>query len=147
MPSEGQKHLYFRGEIFMKYKKLDLLNLIVALVLSVGVMTVFEGCAMQDDGTWMNCHNAQLYIFYIGIAITVLSLAYIFIRRQIVKFMIDIIVIFLAILQAIVPGYVVGLCSLYSMRCYTVLKPFSIIMGVILVLLSVIKIVSILKKK
>ncbi len=130
----------------MKYKKLDLLSLIVAVLLSVGIMTVFEGCAMQDDGTWMRCHNAQLYTFYVGIAITVLALAYIFIKDSLAKLIINVIVIALAIFQALVPGNVVRLCSLYSMRCYTVMKPFSIIMGVVLVLLSVIKIVYLLRK-
>ncbi len=147
MPSEGQNHLYFRGEICMKYKKMDLFNLIVAVVLSVGVMTIFEACALQDDGTWMNCHYAQLYIFYIAIAISSFSLAYMFIKSKIVKLIIDIIIIFLAILQTLVPGNIIALCSLYSMRCYTVMKPFSIIMGVILVLLSIIKIVATLREK
>ncbi len=131
----------------MKYKKLDVLNLIVAVVLSVGIMTVFEGCALQDDGTWMKCHNAQLYIFYVGIAITILSLVYMFIKSKAVKLIINIIVIALAVLQALIPTKIIKMCSLYSMRCYTVMKPFSIIMGVILVLLSIIKIVSELRKK
>ncbi len=131
----------------MKYKKLDILSVVVAVVLSVGIMTVFSGCALKDDGTWMKCHDVQLYIFYIGIAITVLSLAYMFIKSAIVKVVINMVVIGLAILQALMPGNIMSMCSLYCMRCYTVMKPFSLIMGVLLVLLSILKIVSIVRKK
>ncbi len=131
----------------MKYKKLDILNLIAAVILTVGIMTVFDGCALKDDGTWMKCHNAQLNIFYIGIVITVLSLAYMFIKSKLLKIIINVVEMGLAILQGLMPGVIVNMCSFYFMRCYTIMKPFSIIMGAILVLLSIIKIVSVLKEK
>ncbi len=146
MPFEDKKHLYFRKEVFMKYKKFDILNLIAALVLSVGIMTVFQACALQDNGSWMKCHDAQLYIFYIGIVITLLSLLYIFINSRLSKLIINTLVIGLAILQAFLPGNILSMCSLFSMRCYTIMKPFSIIMGVILVLLSVIKMIPLFKE-
>ncbi len=129
-----------------KYKTLDILTVIIAVVLSAGIMTAFSGCALKDDGTWMKCHDIQLNIFYIGIAITVLSLAYMFIKSKPIKIIINITVIALAVLQALLPVKIMNMCAFYFMRCYTIMKPFSIIMGVILVLLSILKTVSILRK-
>ncbi len=126
----------------MKSKKWNLLTLVASIILSIGVMTVFKACSMKDDGTWMKCHSVQIYIFYIGIVISIFSLFAIFIKNKSVEIGISVVVAVLGVLQVLLPETLMSMCMLHSMRCYSVMKPFVIIMGVVIVILSGLNIVS-----
>ena len=107
----------------MKKNILELIPAIIAVVLSAGVMTVFRACAKAEDGTWMNCHYAQLYVFAAGLIIAAISIAAAFVKSSGLKMCMGIVAIIIAIITALIPGVLVNLCMMDTMRCHTLTRP------------------------
>lgn len=108
-----------------------------ALFLTIGVMTIFPACGPKEDGTWMNCHFAQLTVFGLALLMTVLSFSTLFTGPQAGR-LLYVLNIVCALLAAVLPGNVIHLCMMNEMQCRSVMRPSVILMSVILIALSLI---------
>jgi len=126
-------------------KKLFEISLISSMVLIIGVQTVFSACGSSEDGSFMNCHNAQMTVFYLGIALAVLSFAGIFLEKAVGRTFISIVSALLAVIAAVVPGGIVSMCMMETMRCYIFMKPFTIVMCILILTLSAANLIACLR--
>ncbi|MCR4672703.1 MAG: DUF4418 family protein [Lachnospiraceae bacterium] len=120
----------------LKSKVFSLFSLIAGLLLSAGVSTVFRACSQKEDGTWMNCHDAQTAVLILGLLIAVVSLISLVSRAKSAVLNFSCTAAGLAIVAMLVPGTIIHMCMMDSMRCYAVMQPFVRIMSVVVIVLS-----------
>ena len=131
----------------MKKSYLSLTELILSLVLAIGVMTVFGACPAKEDGTWMNCHNAQLLCFALASVTAVLSGTAVFLNKRMLTASLSAVSAVLAVVCFLVPGILVRMCMMTDMHCYTHLQPFTrIVAAVVCVVSAVNAFISFTKK-
>ena len=109
----------------MKKNKNYILNaviLILSVVLTAGVMTLFRGCGVHDDGNYSTCHWAQYMVAGLGAVLTLQSLMLLVINNRRTCCGISMAMIPVAILAAVIPGRVIPLCMMESMRCHQIMK-------------------------
>jgi len=131
----------------LKISGLAMIPAILSLILSLGVMTVFRGCDKKADGTWMHCHSAQNTVVIFGIALLLIFLIAMFIGKKYVKLVLYLIGIIASIVLLFVPGPIISMCMMYTMRCYLVMRPFVRVMAVLMIVMSVINIIIIFKTR
>ncbi len=124
----------------------SLIPAVFGLVLAIGVMTVFSACGSKDDGTWMHCHDAQNAVAVCGGIITALFLLAALIRNKALRVLLNIAALAAGAAAFLIPGVIMPMCMMNTMRCYTVMQPFVRIMTVVIVILAVRGIVGALKK-
>ena len=122
-------------------KFLNYLPVIFSALLTLGVVTVFRACAAGEDGMWMSCHHAQTNVFYTGIVITALSAAALFIKNSKLKLTVQIIAIIAAAAAMLIPGVIVRLCMMDTMRCHILMRPFVILISLLYIVSVIINIV------
>lgn len=128
-------------------KRLKIVCFIGSLILMIGSQTVFRACGPAEDGTWMNCHNAQMYVFYLSIALTALALAGIFVKNRMASAVIYSASAVLAVIVMLIPGVIVHMCMMETMRCHMLLKPFALIMGILTLVFALISLAAVIRRK
>ncbi|MBR2283889.1 MAG: DUF4418 family protein [Ruminococcus sp.] len=118
--------------------------IIVGAILCIGVKAVFHACGAKDDGTFMNCHNAENAAAVLGAAMMILSAFSLFIRKKGVRICTAALTAAAGIFAAVIPNNVIHLCMMESMRCHAVMRPAVIICGIIGAAVSVLFIISVL---
>ena len=99
-------------------------------LMTLGVVTFFRACNIGEGGMWMNCHYAQMEVFYTGLVLTALSVAAIFIKNPRIRLIIRIAGIIAAVTAVVIPGNITGLCMMENMRCHTLMRPFVTVFGI-----------------
>lgn len=108
-----------------KWKRLlSLIPAVLGLILMAGAMTVFTACGPREDGTWMNCHNAQTAAAACGALLAALFAAAAFLENRAAVITCYTSALVLSIVTFLIPGILVHTCALGIMRCNSVLKPF-----------------------
>lgn len=133
----------------MKDKKFPVLSLVSAVlggVLSVGVATVFSACGPKEDGSWMHCHDTQLALIACGIIIAVVLALATFLKSPGARKALYVIAIILCIVVLLLPGIIMPLCMVDTMRCHVVMAPFARIMAAIIGVLSIVSLVTVVKE-
>lgn len=110
--------------MFKKESIWSFICFILSLLLCVGVMTVFHACERKDDGTWMHCHAAQIYVAAGAAVLCILFLISLFWRKRMVSIVVGILGAVGSILIMFIPGGFIPMCMMHTMRCYTVMQPF-----------------------
>ena len=131
----------------MKTKTPNLVNLILSAVLAVGVLTVFRACAAMEDGMWMHCHYAQMDVFYIALALAVVSLIAMLMKSKGAVLCLNILQIVGAVVALLMPGTIMSMCMMKDMRCWSVMKPFTTVMAILVILCAVWSLIAAVKKK
>lgn len=130
-----------------KNKMLSLIPAAISLLLMIGVMTVFNACGPKDDGTFMHCHDAQKAAASCGAVTTVLLTVSAFIRNKAVRIVLDSVVLILSGVTFFIPGTIMPMCMMNTMRCYSVMQPFVRIMTVILAITVICEIISTVRSR
>ena len=130
----------------MKSRIFNIIQIIAAAALAAGVMTAFTACELKEDGTWMHCHGAQQLVFGLGIAITAVSVIMLFLKKKGIRILLGLANIVLAVVTLAVPGGIVSMCMMADMRCHMVMKPFVILMSIVIIVLTVCSLIFALKK-
>lgn len=117
-----------------KVSFIDFLPSILALLLAIGTVTVFKACPKKPDGTWMRCHHVQDMVFISSLILTAVSLIPAFLGNKIAKFSLLLLCLLATVLIMLLPGVLMPMCMMKSMRCYTVMQPFVRSMSVLLIL-------------
>jgi hypothetical protein len=119
--------------------------LALSVLMAAGVQTVFRACAQKEDGTWMHCHEVQKYLFIIGIILAMLSVLGLAVKKRTAAILLDFASIVLAAAAVLLPGTVMQMCMMDTMRCYTMMQPFARVTGGVLILVSVIDIIKLFR--
>lgn len=108
--------------------------LVLSLILTLGVLFVFHACGAKEDGSWMACHWAQQATAGAGAVLVIFSL-YLFIaknnseRRAVSRAMFPV-----TLLAMCIPGGIVHMCMMDSMRCRSVMRPAVLLVCVLIIM-------------
>ena len=111
--------------------------LIMSIILMAGVKTVFSACAVNSDNI-MSCHWAQEAVFCVSIILILQSLLLLIIPGKQVKTGLALAMIPTAALMAVIPGTLINLCMMADMRCHAYMRPFVIVMAVLIIIVAVV---------
>ena len=115
-----------------------ILHLILALVLLVGILTFCAPCGMHEDGAWSSCHWAGQAIIGLAGLTLLLSLLSLLSRKAWCRFAFSLSACGVSLLTALVPGTLIRLCMMSTMRCITVMKPCVLVLSLLMALLSLV---------
>lgn len=121
----------------LKAKPWHVAALIIAAVLIIGVLT-FAGPCVHEDGSLAACNGAANAILYAGIAGCIAALVSLLAGNPKVSGACALIVACCGAFAAAAPGTLFGMCMMQTMRCWTVMRPFALVCGVVLFLCAVI---------
>lgn len=110
----------------------DIVLAALALALLIGILTFLKPCGPKDDGSWMTCHWAGRAVTGVSAALFVMALVHIFVDDR-VKQGLDIAAAVTAVLAIIIPGRLIDLCMMDTMRCRAVMTPGVIVLSVLTV--------------
>lgn len=111
---------------------------ILSLLLLTGTLTVFRACGPKEDGTWMHCHSAQNDIVIAAAILFVVFAAAAVIQNKMLSGVLHVVGIAGSLIVILIPGILVHMCMMDTMRCYEFMQPFARVMGVLLILSAVI---------
>ena len=107
--------------------------LVLSLLFVIGEQTVAGPCPVMPDGRFMVCHWAGQAVLGVGIVLVVLSLLHLAFKNDGMKLGLDLAVIADAVLLLMIPNRLIHLCMKNHMQCHTVMEPFVLIMGVLMI--------------
>ncbi len=105
-------------------------ELLSSAVLTAGSVSVFAACG-EHEGKYMACHWAQNAVTLIGALLVISALIRLFTRDNGVRAGIAVTQFLFSAAAALIPGTVINLCMMETMRCHTIFKPAVIIIAVI----------------
>lgn len=106
-----------------------------AVLLTVGSVTFLRACD-SAEGKHMACHWAQNAVTLIGAVLTAQALLRIIIPDRKVKAGLALGIFLLALSAAFIPGTVISLCMMQTMRCHTIFKPAVIVLSSLTAVIS-----------
>lgn len=117
----------------------------LALILFAGLLTFLAPCGPKDDGSWMTCHWAGQALRGMAGAMLALAAARLFMPGG-VKLGLDIGMAALAVLALCVPGHLIGLCMMDTMRCRAVMTPGVTVLSILVIAAAVVDMILRRKK-
>ena len=121
-----------------KISVMDIVLLVLSLAFFLGILFVFDPCGPKEDGGWMTCHWAGRAVSGVAGAILVTSVIHIFAGNSRTKIGLDLAIVPMALLAALIPGRLIGLCMMADMRCRAVMAPAVTVFSVLLIAAAVI---------
>lgn len=115
----------------------DTALVLVSAVFLLGILFVFSPCGPTEAGSWMSCHWAGNAVTSLAVVLTVLSLAHLALSDGRMKMGIAISMIPVSALTCLMPGKVIGLCMMNTMRCRAVMAPATVACGAVMMVLAV----------
>lgn len=107
--------------------------LVLSLLFIIGEQTVAGPCPVMLDGRFMVCHWAGQAVLGVGIVLAILSLFHLAFTNDGMKLGLDLAVIANAALLMLIPNHLIHLCMKNHMQCHTVMEPFLLVMGVLMI--------------
>ena len=119
----------------------------LGLILVLGTSTASKACAIKEDGTWMHCHTAQTMAAGIGCVICLLALCAVFLQTGRKNSASSggsgapraaVIALYAACIAGaaaafMIPGGIIPMCMMNTMRCHAVMKPFVRVMSALII--------------
>lgn len=134
-----------------KKKKLigasDIVLLVLSVVFLIGSLTFFAPCGPKDDGSWMSCHWAGSAVAGVAGVLVVVSLIHLFVPDSGIKTGLSLTAIPTALLSLILPGNIIPLCMMDTMRCRSVTRPAVIVLSILVIAAAVFDILVQRKKR
>lgn len=119
-----------------KITTIAFLPALLSLLLGLGTATVFDACEIREDGTWMHCHEAQTTVVICALILTALLSAAALLQKKTIKIVFYGAAVIAAAVIFLIPGTLIPMCMMQTMRCYTVMQPFVRILSTLIALLS-----------
>ena len=104
--------------------------LLLSVVIAVGSIS-FLGPCVHEDGSFGSCHWAGQAMLGIGLLLAVLSLAALFVKDGRLRAGILFAAAAAAVLGIFVPGTLIRLCGMATMRCRAVMRPAMMLLCVL----------------
>ena len=114
----------------------EIFRLCIALFFVFGSKTVFQACAIKEDGSWMTCHWANQSVFAMACVILVICVLSFIVKDRKVKTGLDLSILPVCIACLLLPGKIIGLCMMNTMRCHTLMKPAVIVCSLAIIAVS-----------
>ena len=130
-----------------KYTASDFLLPLVSLAFFLGLLFLFGPCGAKEDGGWMTCHWAGQALKGVAALELALGLLHLLPGRAGLKQGLDLAIALAAVLALLIPGHLIGLCVVASMRCRSAMTPAVTVFSVLLLVLAVIDLLIQRKKK
>lgn len=124
----------------------DIILLAVSAVFFIGILTFFKSCGPMEDGSWMTCHWACQAITGIAAVILVISIIHFIVPDAAIKSGLSIAEIPAAVLAAVIPGHLISLCMMNSMRCRAIMTPLTILFSILTIAAAIVDILLNRKK-
>lgn len=121
----------------VKAKPAHVAALIVAALLTIGVLT-FAGPCVHEDGSLAACHGAANAVLYAGVAGCIAALASLLAGNPKVSGACALVVACCGVFAVAAPGTLFSMCMMQTMRCWTVMRPFALVCGVVLLSCAVV---------
>lgn len=118
----------------------DILILVVSIIFLIGIKTIFKPCGPKEDGSWMSCHWAGNAVAAMAAVLVVIAVIHLIMTDAKIKMGLSCAMIPTAVVAAIIPGHMIGLCMMDTMRCHAVMTPATILLSVITIVVVVIDI-------
>ena len=125
----------------------SLLAALFSLLLSSGTATVFRACAMKEDGTWMHCHDAQRAVVLCAAVLCLLFAAAALLKSPAVKAVLCGVGVIGCLVTMFLPGNIMPMCMMQTMRCYAVMQPFVRLMSALAAVSAIIALLQAVKAK
>lgn len=114
----------------------EILLLALSAFFLIGMLTFLGPCGPKDDGTWMTCHWAGQALKGVAAVWLVISVLHLLVKDPKAKMGLSLAAIPTALLGAILPGNLIGLCMMNTMRCHSVMRTSAIILSVLVIVVS-----------
>ena len=129
-----------------RFSVINAVLLLLSVLMTAGALT-FLGPCMHEDGSFGTCHWAGQVCAALGGALSLLSLAALLVRERMLKAGLLLGMVPAALLAAFVPGRMLPLCIMKTMRCQSVMKPAMLLLGLVITLLALIYAWSLMRKE
>ena len=116
---------------------LPLILVVLAAIAAVGVKTFLAPC-IHDDGTFGACHWAGQALFGTALLVGAEGLAAICLKKSDVQRGLFISMAATSVLGICIPGGLISLCGMTTMRCRALMRPAMTILFVVMAIISVI---------
>ena len=125
----------------------DILLPLLALSFFLGLLFVFGPCGPKEDGGWMTCHWAGQALRGVTGMMLVIALLHLIPGRAGLKMGLDLAMLPAAVLALLLPGRLIGLCTMTSMRCRSLMTPAVTVFSVLLLAVAALDLLLQRKKK
>ncbi len=132
--------------VFDKGKTPLFVAAIAGVVLAVGVAT-FAGPCIHEDGSTSVCSSASHALMVCGVVTFVAGIAGSVAKGGMPAKICSIIAVVAGMVSIIAPGSLFPLCMMQTMRCWTVMRPYSLLCGIAVVACAVVQLVMASRKK
>ena len=100
----------------------DVVLLVLAALFCAGILSLFAPCGAKEDGSWMTCHWAGQALTGAAFGLLILAALRLFVSPA-ARIGLDFGSIVLSALAYCLPGGLVSLCMMDTMRCHALMQP------------------------
>ena len=121
------------------HKVLNAVNILIAALIIIGLNTFAHVCTSMQGP----CAKTKSIAIAVAIVLAVLGLVQIFVSDKKINAILGIAGIVIGLITVLLPLVIAPVCSMTSMHCYVYTRPFLVITGIVIAIVSVIDAVSV----
>lgn len=126
----------------------DIILLVINVLFLLGMLFWFGPCDhVKEDGSFMNCHWAGVVLAGTAAVMTVISLAHLLIPDTGMKAGLSAALVPCSVFAFLVPGNLISLCMMNTMRCRSVMMPAAMVCSALVVIAAAVDIAVQLRRK
>lgn len=126
----------------------DIVLLVINVLFLLGMLFWFGPCDhVKEDGSFMNCHWAGVVLAGTAAVMTVISLAHLLIPDTGMKAGLSAALVPCSVFAFLVPGNLISLCMMNTMRCRSVMMPAAMVCSALVVIAAAVDIAVQLRRK
>lgn len=126
----------------------DIVLLVINVLFLLGMLFWFGPCDhVKEDGSFMNCHWAGVVLAGTAAVMTVISLAHLLIPDTGMKAGLSAALVPCSVFAFLVPGNLISLCMMNTMRCRSVMTPAAMVCSALVVIAAAVDIAVQLRRK
>jgi hypothetical protein len=95
-------------------------------------------CSPKEDGTYMNCHKANVTVAVLAALITVIAIILPLIKESRNRRTLLALSAIASLVAAIAPGILISLCMMPEMTCRAIFRPFAIAISCVIFLFAMV---------
>ena len=121
-----------------RFSVLNIIILIVSVVFLAGTLSFLKPCGPQEDGSFMSCHWAGQALIGVAVVLVVMAVILILLPSAESRMGAAVAMIPAGVLAAVIPGGLIRLCMMETMRCHAVMRPGAMCFGIVIAVLALI---------
>ena len=121
------------------HKVLNAVNILNAALIIIGLNTFAHICTSMQGP----CAKTKSLAIVVAIVLAVLGLVQIFVSNKKINAILGLAGIVIGLITVLLPLVIAPVCSMTSMHCYVYTRPFLVIIGIVIAIVSVIDAVSV----